>query len=59
MTVDAKQSAESGKTPNFEESLPLDDLIEKKRYYALKKLLLAEEYERLEKLETSIITGSD
>lgn len=54
MTVDAKQPAESIKPERFDESVSLDELIEKKRYYALKKLLLAEEYERLDKLEYSI-----
>ena len=55
MTADAKHPAESNKPQTFEESLSdVDRLIETKRYYALKKLLFAEECARLDELEHAI-----
>jgi hypothetical protein len=51
MTVDAKQPSEEVPPQISKEALSLEQLIEQKRYHALKGLLLAEEYDRLNSLE--------
>lgn len=54
MTVNVKPLSTPNEKNTSEESLTINQLIEKKRYQTLKYLLLAEEYERLNHLEYSI-----
>ena len=51
MTVDANQPSEKNQPHTSDDAQTLEQLIEKKRYQALKALLLAEESERLASLE--------